>query len=376
MGKEKLNKKALVVKSNEINEAHYRLSLNEQKVILAMVSQIKPDDEDFKSYVITIPEFIDLLGVQDSDKYSVIGKIARDLRHKDLRIYKPETDSYLDTGWLSSSEYYHGKGYVELCFDPKLKPYLLGLKRKFTAYQLQNIIQLKSTYSIRIYELLKQYQKLGNREFKIIELKQILGIKAKEYPFYANFKDRVILPSQAELSEKTDISFEFTEKKTGRAVTAIKFHIFVKTSTGDTIDADYAERDEYDEAISKMSVYEQELFKRLQKDFRLSKKQSHIVITVYLLRKGKDYVEAILAYVQGYHRKALKVDASAHVGAITWAAFKDGWVVGQDDQTGPKTTSKQAKSKPKEIIPEPTEEERKEIKKMLDDFKRKSYRDA
>ncbi|MBF0467250.1 MAG: replication initiation protein, partial [Nitrospirae bacterium] len=114
MAKQKLNKKSLVVKSNEINEAHYRLSLNEQKVILAMISQIKPEDEDFKSYRFTIDELTEMFNVTGNDYYSVIDKIATDLRIKTLRIYKPKTDSYLNIGWLSSSEYYHGKGYIEL----------------------------------------------------------------------------------------------------------------------------------------------------------------------------------------------------------------------------------------------------------------------
>lgn len=375
MAKGRLNKKDLVVKSNEINEAHYRLSLNEQKVILTMVSQIKPDDEDFKSYVVSIPEFVSLLGVQDSDKYSVIGKIARDLRHKDLRIYKPETDSYLETGWLSSSEYYRGKGYVELCFDPKLKPYLLGLKGKFTAYQLQNVIQLKSTYSIRIYELLKQYQKLGSREFKIIDLKGILGIQEGEYKVYNNFKQRVILPAQLELSEKTDLSFEFTEKKTGRAVTGIKFHIFTKATQteNETIDAEYTIHDEYDQAIAKMSAYEQDLFKRLQSGFKLSKRQSHVIITVYLLRKGKEYVEALLDYCYRYHQKALKVDTSAHIGAITWTAFKDGWQIQADlfNQVAVKPATEK-----KETPPEITDEDREAVKKMLKDWKKQVFKDA
>ena len=52
---------------------------------------------------------------------------------------------------------------VDLCFDPKLKPYLLQLKDQFTSIALQYAIQLKSLYAIRIYELLKQYQRLKQR---------------------------------------------------------------------------------------------------------------------------------------------------------------------------------------------------------------------
>ena len=41
-----------------------------------------------------------------------------------------------------------------------------------------------------------------------------------------NVKNRIILKAQQELKEKTDISFDFEEVKTGRKVTSIKFHIY------------------------------------------------------------------------------------------------------------------------------------------------------
>ena len=47
----------------------------------------------------------------------------------------------------------------------------------------------------------------------------------KAYSIYNNFKNKVILQAQKELAEKTDISFEFEEIKTGRKVTGIKFCI-------------------------------------------------------------------------------------------------------------------------------------------------------
>lgn len=374
MTKVKLNKKPLVVKSNTLVEARYKLSLNELRLILKMISMIQPEDEDFKPYIITISEFIDMLGVQDGDKYSVIEKIANDLRIKTLRIYDSEEDSFLNVGWLSSSKYYRGEGYVKLRFDPELKPYLLGLKSNFTRYQLHEVARLKSTYSIRIYELLKQYQRIGYREFKnITELRLILGIE-NEYKLYGHFKDQVLRPAQKELKEKTDISFEFTEKKTGRAVTGIKFHIITKQPEPEpSIDVEYTIRDTYDEAIAKMPAYEQELFKRLQGDFKLSKKQAHAIITVYLLRKGKDYVETVLNYCNGYWQKALKIDKSAHIGAIAWVAFKDGWQV---DVKATQVSPAKPAMKKREVPPEISEEERAYAKKMLADLKKRGVQDA
>ncbi len=84
------------------------------------------------------------------------------------------------------------------------------------------MIKLKSTYSIRIYELLKQYEHIRERTISLESLRYYLDA-IDVYPNYANFKQRVLKHSQKELNQKTDISFEFEEIKSGRKVQRIKF---------------------------------------------------------------------------------------------------------------------------------------------------------
>ncbi|MBF0503447.1 MAG: replication initiation protein, partial [Candidatus Riflebacteria bacterium] len=127
-------------------------------------------------------------------------------------------DEELQISWLSSANYISGKGLVTLSFDRKLKPFLLQLKNRFTKYKLHQIMQLKSSFSIRIYELLKQYQKIGVRIFDVESLREILGIEKEQYKNFNDFKRYVILVAQEEVAAKTDISFEFEEIKVGRSV--------------------------------------------------------------------------------------------------------------------------------------------------------------
>ena len=111
-------------------------------------------------------------------------------------------------------------------FDSKLKPYLLQLKNQFTSYKLSNILSLKSTYSIRLYELMKKWQHLGHWECSVDDLRGFLGAKSvKSYSVYGNFKNRVLLPALEELNEKTDVQISFKEIKKGRSVERIEFTI-------------------------------------------------------------------------------------------------------------------------------------------------------
>ncbi len=129
----------------------------------------------------------------------------------------------------------NGEGIISFKPNPDLKPLILDLsKGRYTKYYLENIARLKSSYSIRIYELLKQYQKIGFREISVIDLKYYLAIDKNLYKRYNDFKKNTILLAQKELEDKTDIYFEFKEKKTGRKITHIEFKIF--TNRKNTVD--------------------------------------------------------------------------------------------------------------------------------------------
>lgn len=218
-----VEKKNLIVKSNYIVEASYKLSLGEQRVIYVLTSMIKSDDKEFKTYRLTVKEFAEILGSKSKDMYAQVARYVEGLRDRDLTIIKEK--SILKTKWLSSAEYFTDEGYVELCFDPKLKPYLLMLKERFTKLSLEQMVSFASQYSGRIYELLKQYEKIGERVFKIEDLRSLLGVGFEEYPKYANFKQKVLLKAKDEINSDSDLTIDFEEIKKARKVESIKFTI-------------------------------------------------------------------------------------------------------------------------------------------------------
>lgn len=212
----------IVSKSNTLIEANSRLNLVEQKMLLCLASNIEPSDRDFKTYTFPIKQFHDLLGLSGSTKYTELSKITKELVSKVIEIRIGE--ELIQVSWLSSAIYNKNKGTIDLRFDPLLKPFLLELSSKFTSYRLANVVKLKSTYAIRIYELLKQYEHIKERTISLENLRYYLDA-IDVYPNYANFKQRVLKPSQKELNQKTDISFEFEEIKSGRKVKKIRFII-------------------------------------------------------------------------------------------------------------------------------------------------------
>lgn len=233
-----MDKNYLVTKSNYfIMNSSYDLSLEEQKLILTLASMVQPEDEEFKSYIFKISDFMELLGVANQAKYTEIPKITKELMKKVFEI--EEGNKIIQTAWLSGAIYEKGTGYVTLKFNPDLKPYMLKLNTMFTQYKLANILSMKSKYSPRIYEILKcnEFKKQGYIEIEIEELRKLL--KADNiYPLYADFKRKIIIQTQKELKKISDISFDFEEIKTGRKVTALRFYIHpnkVKTINKQTV---------------------------------------------------------------------------------------------------------------------------------------------
>jgi plasmid replication initiation protein len=219
----------IIVQSNKLVEARYTLTVGEQRLILAMVSMIHPDDADFFDYEIGMKELSELLNIDMKNIYREADKIIDRLMERVLHIPKP--DGYLiKAHWVAMAEY--KKGSVMLTFAPKLKPYLLNLKREFTKCDLAVATQFKSIYSIRIYQLLKQYKGIGYREFRVDELKEILGIKPNEYREFKRFRSRVINQAKKEFGKKDesgqfkcDLTFSLETFREGRRIARMKFII-------------------------------------------------------------------------------------------------------------------------------------------------------
>ena len=86
-----------------------------------------------------------------------------------------------------------------------------------------NILKLRSSYSIQIFELLSQYKTIGTRSITIDEFRKLLKIPNS----YTNKDIRVMIEGvQKDLKKNTTLSFEFSFKKLGKSFNSIDFQIF------------------------------------------------------------------------------------------------------------------------------------------------------
>jgi len=221
--------KYLVTQSNTLIEADYsqaNLPAKTLKVGRLIVSKISPDDKDFRLIKVNNRAIKQYLGYKSAVPYnrfnSDLQDICKRLNDQPIRI-RTEKDTILNAFFISSWEIDLKEGCTIFEISGRLKEYLLELKKNYTTYQLENIPKLNSSYSIRMYELLSQYRKIGKRKFVLEDLKRKIGCS---YPLYGHFKKKALEKSQKDLKKYTDLRFEYEEKKTGRKVTALVLYIY------------------------------------------------------------------------------------------------------------------------------------------------------
>ena len=222
-----LDDQFIVVQDNSLVMGNYDMTAIEQKLLLILLSTIKKDDEELKTISFRVRDLADLMGITPYSLYRDLKKICKSIVGKMVELQNKQGD-WIVFNIISYAKYRQSKGVVELKLNNDAKPYVLKLKELFTAFKLEQVLDLESKYAIRIYQITKSniYKKTFVLELET--LKKQLKLTQKSYSLYGNIKKKVIEPALAEINEKTDISLSYEEIKIGRKVEMLKFKVSQK----------------------------------------------------------------------------------------------------------------------------------------------------
>lgn len=262
---------SLIIKSNHLVNAEYRITPLEMKIIYLMSMQIKKGDEDFKTYYLRISDFKEDLGLKDNKAlYTRMIKIVNRLMQRVIKL-EDENGDVEQFHFITYSKHQSDNGTISIRFVPELKPHLLELKAHFTAFYDTNVLMLRSSYSMRIYEFLKQYELIGKRRMKVNEIKKKLELEDK-YSSYNMFKKKVIKQAEKDLKKHCDIFFTFNEIKAGRKVDTIEFIIHrnrkaILYKSGIEEQPDHS-KDEIRELLSEMGLTKKQITQYVDEEKR------------------------------------------------------------------------------------------------------------
>ncbi|PHM33610.1 RepB family plasmid replication initiator protein [Xenorhabdus mauleonii] len=213
----------IAYKSNALIEASYKLTLQEQRVLLMCIGRLNPQDESPENtFQVSANEFY--LAFPDMGRENAERRLQEAIeRLWDRTILITKKDEKREIRWIQEkAKYFSGEGKSEIVFADSIMPYLTQLKGQFTKIAIKNVAALKRTYSIRIYELLQQFKQTGDRTIYLEDLRSILGIEDK-YKTFKSLNQLLLIPAIKELNEKSDLVVSVDTVKKGRTVVALHF---------------------------------------------------------------------------------------------------------------------------------------------------------
>jgi plasmid replication initiation protein len=224
----------LVSMSNALIRAGHGLTLSEKRLVSAAASELNRNRQTLSGECpvvkLTATEYAVTFGVDTDTAYDQLQSGAKALYGRSICFHQP---SYRRNGtpcvvthtmrWVGEAIYHQKEGWIELHFWHAVVPHLIGLRKQFTIYQLEQASALRSIYSWRLLELLMRFQFTGWAEYTIEDFCVSMDATPKQREDFAAIRRKIIEPAVRELIQKDGWLIKWETIKAGRKVTAVRF---------------------------------------------------------------------------------------------------------------------------------------------------------
>lgn len=222
----------LVEKSNVLNTLMSTdMGLTELRFFCLYLSKLNARNQDKRTVDILISEFECFFGIKFNTTLfnqkirKIMGRTVEIKENSKIRVLT----LYSEFCWKENES-----SVISITCNDKMLPYLFKLQGNYTKYMIGNIAKLNSVSKIRLYEILKQYEKIGTIKISIEELKLMLCSSKKSD--FRHFRMDTLEPAIKDINEYTDIMVSYGKILSCRKVVALKFTITKKGIFKDIID--------------------------------------------------------------------------------------------------------------------------------------------
>src|ERR1700751_801863 len=231
---------SVVWQHNGITNTRYKITARQQKLLLYTIAMIEPNAAEFGRIRVSVEDYAALTGLETDNLYRDLRETAIAIRQAPLVVDHVEPGMKRPmrrhSAWFEYVDEADGSGFITIKLTSWLKPYLLQVRREFFQFQLGFALDLKSEYSIRLYQYLKRWEFAKRRNISVDQLRleigdtgidrkgNIIRIKLEQYK---HLKSRALNPAVQEINRETDLSVSYSETKFPRskAVQSLTFTI-------------------------------------------------------------------------------------------------------------------------------------------------------
>lgn len=227
-------KPVITTQDNQLIRSCYNMTLTEKRLLMLALSKVYANNTPPKTLTITVKinEYTDIYGSNEKNIYRDLTNASKKLLSRWFEI-PLEGDRVKRINWVGMIEYGKADSATELniTFNYNAGVYIMGMVNEFTRIDLRQLAPLKSFHSIRLYELLMQFQNTGFLTITVDQLRKCLNLEDK-YQTFKELKRSVIDKAVEEINDMTLFNIEMLQVKEGRKVTTLRF-IFNKEKQAD-----------------------------------------------------------------------------------------------------------------------------------------------
>lgn len=221
------------IRNDGIIAKQTHMTMQEARLLRLVIMQVSQYDDDLMEYEVTIPEIANYFGITTTQTlYDDIFDICDKLTSKKIAIRTESTKNpWSFQPWMAEASY--DGSVVKLALNKRIKHYVMEFNELFTQYEMKDILQLRSYYALRIYEILKMKytscrKKKKTFDFTIEELREMTSTENKHIQI-GHFRKKVIEIAKREINEKTDINITTEILKSSRKYIGVRFTVTEKS---------------------------------------------------------------------------------------------------------------------------------------------------
>lgn len=217
-------------------------------------------------------------------------------------------------------------GILTADINPKVAPYIYGLKQNFTRGNMLQTNKCDTYAAIRLYETCNSWARTGYAYYSIEEWRSLLGGDKEIYARFSNFNQKIIKPAVKIVNENTDLDITPEYIKTGRKTTHMKIHVTKKSYLPEgkaseaelndiVVESNITSFPTVEQAVT-FTLEERDVIRKMTKEYRQNKKNAESYIRNYGVEYCKEQMEYVrqenlkqeIKRIGGYFRKAIEGD--------------------------------------------------------------------
>lgn len=211
-----------IAQSNELTQATYYLPLQAKRVLWLCLMQTYHEEDHEGVFHVRVADYQRYFNVSQATASTDVKKGVDALSDSSVTFYLSEGEyEQRKLPWLAEAGLKRGRGQWSLEFNYKVMPFLIGLSREFTTYNLYDCGRINSVRVIRLYESLCQFRSSGIWVTTADWMAERYQLPLSQRQNFAEMRRTFINPALKKISENTPISASMTETQEGKLVFTI-----------------------------------------------------------------------------------------------------------------------------------------------------------